>query len=155
MTAGGRNGWHGIRKPLQKVIQKPRCAWPRNTGCAAMTWNRPESGMRKPPDRAIPELVKSWDTFGKVDTWARQTLPRPWSGIGKPGYEAAPAPAMPLPDCTKKAGVFPSHGNRQQCGIKGIGGDRKFVKWGGKVADFGPADSETDAKWNFIMGKNK
>ena len=111
--------------------------------------------MRKPPDRAIPEPVKSWDTFGKVDTWARQTLSRPWSGIGEPGYEAAPAHAMPLPDCKKKAGVFPSHGNRQQCGIKGIGGDRKFVKWGGKVADFGPADSETDAKWNFIMGKNK
>ena len=127
MTTGGKSGWNGIRKPLKKAMQKPSCALLRNTGCTSMTWNRPESGMRKLPARATLGPVKSWVTFGKTDTWARKILPRPWSGTAEPGYEVAPALAMPLPECMKKAEVFPNLGNRQHYGIKSIGADRKFT----------------------------
>ena len=68
MAAGGRCGWDGIEKLQQKAMQKPSSAWPRNTGCAAMTWTRPGSGTKEPPARSIPLPVRSWGPSGKMDT---------------------------------------------------------------------------------------
>lgn len=68
MAAGGRSGWNGIEKPPKKAMRKLSCAWPRNTGCVAMPWNRPGSGTKEPPARAIPLPVRSWEPSGKMAT---------------------------------------------------------------------------------------